>query len=273
VVDFILKTIHGYFSYAVLFTVLTMLELIFVKEGHRAGSRARGLMIWLAYIPASVLIYRTLYALWDFVGIKPIVKLPLLQSLGWTGPFAVAIAAVAGLLVADFLYYWYHRIQHRFLWRFHAVHHSIRDLNAVNSYHHVSESLFSGLLVALPTTLIVVDYGETIPILVFATSLQAIYLHSPTRLTLGPLRAIFGDNAFHRIHHSVEPAHFDKNFGVFTTFWDRAFGTAHFPNPGEWPEVGLATIKPPADLAEWLDLPLRYREDCATDNASVGLSI
>lgn len=259
--DFFLKTLHGYYSYAVLFAVLTPLELFFGRERYSVGSRLHGLMIWLAYIPASILTYLALYALWDVLGVAPIITLPLIQSLGWAGPFAVAISAVIGLLVADFLTYWYHRAQHRFLWRFHAVHHAIRDLSAVNSYHHVSESLFSGLLVALPTTLIVVDYGPTIPILVFLSSAQAIYLHSPTRMTLGPLRALVGDNAFHRIHHSLEPRHFDKNFGVLTTIWDRAFGTAHFPEHGEWPDVGLAQIGQPGDLAEWLTLPARYREE------------
>jgi sterol desaturase/sphingolipid hydroxylase (fatty acid hydroxylase superfamily) len=258
---FVVSSVHAYFSYLVLFSALTLLELLFARGRQPFLTRLPGAMIWLAHIPASVLIYQGLYALWSALGIKPILTLPLIQSLGWAGPLAVSLAAIVGAFVADFMIYWYHRAQHRLLWRFHAVHHSIRDLNAINSYHHISEAFFAGMLIALPTTLIVVDYGPTIPILVFVTSLQAIYLHSPTRLTLGPLRAVFGDNAFHRIHHSLHPEHFDKNFGVMTTLWDRIFGTAYFPKQHEWPDVGLAVIQQPADLAEWLTLPIRYRED------------
>jgi sterol desaturase/sphingolipid hydroxylase (fatty acid hydroxylase superfamily) len=40
-----------------------------------------------------------------------------------------------GFLVYDFLYYRFHRILHNItvLWRVHSVHHSIEELNAVNS--------------------------------------------------------------------------------------------------------------------------------------------
>ena len=54
---------------------------------------------------------------------------------------------------------------------------------------------------------------------------QGNYLHSPIRLHLGVLGRYIVDNRVHRIHHSLEPAHFDKNFGMFTTLWDRLFGT------------------------------------------------
>ena len=263
---FVFSSAKIYYSYAVLLAILTLFEVLFGRQRILVAGRMPGLMIWLAYIPASVLIYQGLYALWSLLGVEPLLTLSLIQSLGWAGPLAAITAAVAGLFIADFLTYWYHRAQHRFLWRFHAVHHSIRDMNAVNSYHHISESLVAGLLIALPTTLIVVDYGPTIPILVFLVSLQATYLHSPTRLALGPLRVILADNIFHRIHHSVEPAHFDHNFGVMTTLWDRMFGTAYFPKADEWPDVGLASIDQPSDLAEWLTLPVRYADNAETSS-------
>jgi sterol desaturase/sphingolipid hydroxylase (fatty acid hydroxylase superfamily) len=44
--------------------------------------------------------------------------------------------------VSDLFYYWFHRAQHALglLWRFHAVHHSIEELNCFNEWHHVSEA-------------------------------------------------------------------------------------------------------------------------------------
>ena len=76
--------------------------------------------------------------------------------------------------------------------------------------------------------------------------------------SLGPLRAWFVDNRYHRIHHSLEERHFDRNFGAFTTLWDRLFGTHYAPEPGEWPDVGLAEVGEPGGVREWLDQPLRY---------------
>lgn len=257
--DALIATIvHNYTSYLILLGILTVLEILVSRQRQTLRCRLNGVVIWAAYIPISVCIYKGLYALWDWLGITALLNFSLIRSLGWAGPVAIILAACCSALVADFFLYWYHRAQHRLLWRFHAVHHSIRDLNAINSYHHVSEALFSGVLIALPTTLIVVDYGPTVPVLVFLTSLQAVYLHSPTRLNAGPLRAMLGDNVWHRVHHSLDKAHFDKNFGVLTTFWDRVFGTAYFPRSDEWPAVGLVDQAPPGGLREWVMFPARY---------------
>jgi hypothetical protein len=35
--------------------------------------------------------------------------------------------------------------------------------------------------------------------------------------------------AHHQLHHSVNPAHFDKNFGFALAIWDWAFGTLAIP--------------------------------------------
>ena len=59
------------------------------------------------------------------------------------------------------------------------------------------------------------------------------------------------DNRFHRIHHSLEERHFDKNFGICFSIWDFLFGTAYEPGD-EWPHVGLADRMPPNSVREFL---------------------
>lgn len=122
-------------------------------------------------------------------------------------------------------------------------------------------------LLTLPTSLIVADVGQALPYANLLLWLHIVWIHSPTRFHFGPLRALFADNRFHRIHHSLEERHFDRNFGAFTTLWDRLFGTAYFPEADEWPAVGLAEVGEPADLREWLDLPARYRAATAESEA------
>ncbi|MGZ8396913.1 MAG: sterol desaturase family protein [Rhodoplanes sp.] len=56
---------------------------------------------------------------------------------------------------------------------------------------------------------------------------------------MGPLTAVFGGPQYHRIHHSIERAHWNKNYAAFFPVWDQVFGTQHRPGPQEWPKTGI----------------------------------
>lgn len=166
------------------------------------------------------------------------------------------LAAVAFALWVDLQFYVLHRFEHRFLWRFHAVHHSIRHLSAANSYHHWTEALWL-TLAALPLMVVDVEIGPTMALLALLFRFQQFYIHSSSRVHLGPLRWLLVDNRYHRIHHSIDQAHHDRNFGAMTPLWDWLFGTFHMPAPDEWPEVGLKGAAPPTNLWEWWRWPWR----------------
>ena len=236
-------------------SLMTALELSFPREKQSLDQRLVGLGIWAIYVPVSMLIFKMFHNLWVYIGIGPLITLPM--SFDWAGIAAIVLAPIAAALIYDFFFYWFHRAQHAFAWRFHAVHHSIRELNAANSYHHVSEPFFQAVFLLLPVSLIVADTGPTVPAMLIILHIQASFIHSPTMLNLGPLRLFFCDNKFHRIHHSLEEKHFDKNFGAFTTLWDSLFGTAWFPAKSEWPKTGLAEVDQPRSLWSWIDVPIR----------------
>ena len=238
-------------------SLLTALELMLPRRPQSLRDRLTGLAIWACYVPFSIAVYKAFGHLWAALGIRPLIHLPL--SFDWAGVAAVVLAPVAAVLVYDFFFYWFHRAQHAFAWRFHAVHHAIEDLNTVNSYHHVSEPVFQAIFLLLPVSLVVADTGPTVPAMLVLLHLQASFIHSSAKVDFGPLRLFLCDNRFHRIHHSVEQRHFDKNFGAFTTVWDRLFGTAWFPARDEWPDTGLAEVGQPRSLRSWVDLPLRLR--------------
>lgn len=244
-------------------TIFILIELVIPMQAVALGSRWRGLAFsTLGGLIAGVT-FTLMQALWTAAGARPFLVLHMDRLLRATGPLALIIAPLIALMVTDLFGYWLHRLQHGPLWRFHAVHHavhhSVRDLHAAGSYVHVADEAFRILFVAIPMSLAPMQ-GVAEPFLFTAlTVLYEPYIHSPIRLHLGPLRQVLVDNRFHRIHHSRQPEHFDKNFGVYFTFWDRIFGTAHFPRPDEWPETGLADVDEPRTVREWLDLPLRYR--------------
>jgi sterol desaturase/sphingolipid hydroxylase (fatty acid hydroxylase superfamily) len=242
--------------YILALAALIMIEWRVPRELISGRSRLRGILFALIGAVVSLLIVDLLGLSRAALGIEipRVISLPLkFEWAGWTAPLLTAIAVG---LVADFWFYWYHRLQHRFLWRFHRVHHSIREMSATNANHHVSEAFFNGLFLLVPASLIAWDY-PIIPALVLVQVMLSQYIHSPVEPHFGPFRAVFVDNRFHRIHHSLKPEHFDCNFGGFTTIWDRLFGTAYWPANNEWPAIGVDGVEEPKTVMEWLALPWR----------------
>lgn len=222
------------------FALILPLELALPRKGSTVSlvSRLRAAAFWLTWVPVTIATLLLARVIWGALGIRPLVDslAPALLPHG----VSLVVGAIAAAFVGDFFYYWCHRAQHRFLWRFHAVHHSVRELSGMSAYHHINDPLGT-------------------PILGLLLGWQGHYLHSVTRLNLGPLGRVIQDNRFHRIHHSIRPEHFDKNFGVFTTLWDWLFGTAHFPAADEWSDTGVADAPEPTTIADYYFAPFRSR--------------
>jgi sterol desaturase/sphingolipid hydroxylase (fatty acid hydroxylase superfamily) len=179
------------------------------------------------------------------------------------GPVAAAAIAIVAIFVisavSDFFYYWYHRMAHRWalLWRFHRIHHAISELSGWDSYSHIGDALFQIPLVALPATLLVhIDAGAAPLVVVGFLRVHGYLQHAATRLNFGVLRYVVADNRFHRLHHSIELRHHDKNFCNFTPLWDVLFGTACFPMPDDWPDVGLADLSEIRTLGDYAKAPV-----------------
>jgi sterol desaturase/sphingolipid hydroxylase (fatty acid hydroxylase superfamily) len=127
----------------------------------------------------------------------------------------------------------------------------------VSSYHHFTEDMLQYFCVGVPTALLIKVNGGAVPWIVLAVAgTHAYFIHSSMNVNIGPLRYLFGDNHFHRIHYSTEPRHLGRNFGTLTPIWDMLFGTAYFPKKGEWPAVGLADVPEPARVRDYLLMPL-----------------
>jgi len=239
------------------FALFRAIELAFPQRGvPRPERNLLGLRIWLVYVGAQVALTAAVLALIGSSGISP--EIDPRQLLGLPTWAAAILVGIAIILAKDFFFYWEHRIQHRWLWRWHAPHHAIRNLSATNSWHHWSEIAMFALMVAVPMSLLSPAFGPRPFLIGLILSWQPIYLHSATRLQLGPvLGRLVVDSRYHRIHHSLEPKHFNRNFGAATPLWDWLFGTAYFPDKDEWPEVGLAGVEEPRTVREWSALPFR----------------
>jgi sterol desaturase/sphingolipid hydroxylase (fatty acid hydroxylase superfamily) len=246
--------------------LLLGLEWAFPASRYSWTSRFRAAGFWLIYIAVTVAGFLLFQRLWAHLGVTPLLSVPLgawLQAEAW--PVRITgwvIGLTVATIIGEFFYYWFHRAQHAWLWlwRFHAVHHSLREMSALNCYHHVSEDFLRIPFVVIPMSLLITIEPGPVPVVItFVLGLQPLYEHSCTRLHWGPFRYVIADNRFHRLHHSLEPQHFDRNFGSFTSLWDQVFGTACFPRRGEWPATGLAGMEETRTVRDFLFRPLWFR--------------
>lgn len=239
------------FVAALFIAFCTLAELVSQRQPFRWSVRWPGILFGLLVPAFAVLVTLPLQRLWSHLGVAALIRIDLPGLVGG------AASVLMLLLLVDFLKYWEHRFEHRFLWPVHAVHHAEEHLSATTSYSHPLQFVSMFFLISVPVSLI--DIGPvTTPmwvagILVF----MELFIHSPTRVGFGPLRHLLVDGAYHRLHHSLEERHFDRNFAILFSFWDKIFGTCVMPGPDEWPRTGIREARSPRTVAELLLFPFR----------------
>jgi sterol desaturase/sphingolipid hydroxylase (fatty acid hydroxylase superfamily) len=149
--------------------------------------------------------------------------LPSMQSLPVLPRLAI------GAVVLDLMSWCQHWLHHhvKWLWPFHAVHHSQRELNLFSDYRvHFMEYFIRITLAVIPTLLLGLDaLGATWWVLLL--SWHARFYHANIRSNFGWLRYVFVTPQSHRVHHSLEPEHHDCNFGAMLSVWDYLLGTQY----------------------------------------------
>lgn len=148
---------------------------------------------------------------------------------------------IVALLVVDFLNWFHHYIRHKIgiLWLFHSVHHSQREMNMFTDLRvHFAEHFVTKPIVFLPVFMLDLDLEPAFWVALIRDWYSRVY-HANLRTNFGPLRYLFVTPQSHRIHHSADPRHHDRNFGVLLNIWDRIFGT-QWPDYDEYPATGIA---------------------------------
>ncbi len=150
-----------------------------------------------------------------------------------------AVAIIAWIVLVDFFFYWFHRMQHSlwFLWPTHRMHHSDEAINPTTASRiHWMEFVVMRFIVFVP---VLVLFGPIVvsswPGYLFVTSV-GYWSHSNVRISFGPW---FVSPTYHRIHHSCLAEHQGKNLAIYLPLWDVLFGTYHRPREGEYPPTGL----------------------------------
>jgi sterol desaturase/sphingolipid hydroxylase (fatty acid hydroxylase superfamily) len=151
-------------------------------------------------------------------------------------PRAAVIAVIFVLM--DALNWYVHLANHRvrMLWRFHELHHSQEDMNALTVFRTHPFLHVSYLLALIPGVVLLANGAVSTSILI-AYGVFVAFAHSNTNLDFGPLRRVFVSPNFHRIHHRRDGAQ-DVNLGFAFSIWDQLSHRAVFPDAST---VGIDT--------------------------------
>ena len=154
-----------------------------------------------------------------------------LESREWLQPGEAAPSpwrVVAAFVLSDLFGYAAHRALHRVpvLWRFHRMHHQATELRWWDAWRqHPVDFVVQGLAVGIPGALLGASLTDLVSV-VLLRKLWTSFLHADVRARFGPLEWVVATPAFHRVHHSADPAHHDRNFAGTFPVWDLLFGTA-----------------------------------------------
>ena len=161
----------------------------------------------------------------------------MLAGRGALSHLPVLVQAGVLIFVVDVIQYWLHRAFHtRWLWPFHAIHHSPKELDWTATWRiHPVNFVFYETVAAM---VMILMGCSPVTLLIFApfNFFSAALVHANLNWTFGPFRFVFASPVFHRWHHTSDPAIHDKNFAPTFPFLDMLFGTFHMP-AGELPDA------------------------------------
>ena len=170
------------------------------------------------------------------------------------------LQVITVVIIADLGFYLAHRLFHAvpWLWHFHAVHHSIEEMDwlAAHRVHPVDQIVTKGA--SLVPVFVLGFSGTAVVIAALIYHWQSLLIHSNVRIPFGPLRWILASPEFHHWHHANQREAFDRNFSGQLPLWDIAFGTLHMPR-GRMPERYGTDDPVPCSYLAQLAYPLRRR--------------
>ncbi len=144
------------------------------------------------------------------------------------------VSLLVFFVVLDFVQWITHIFLHKlpFLWRFHKVHHSVKEMGfaAHLRYHWMENILYKPL-----KTLAVMLLGGFEPEQAFIVHFVAITIghlnHANLALDWGPFKYLLNNPVMHLYHHAktLPKGRVGVNFGISLSLWDYIFKTNYIP--------------------------------------------
>lgn len=163
-----------------------------------------------------------------------------IQSLPVWAQFLIAV------FVADLAQALLHRAYHNipWLWRFHAVHHSSREMDwLAGSRIHFVEVVLTRSAVLLPL-LILGFSASAVNAYVILVGLQAVLAHANLGVRFGWLEYLLVLPRYHHWHHARHEDYLDVNYAIHLPLVDMLMGTFRLPKDRSWPqEYGVMKLE------------------------------
>ncbi|OJU11864.1 MAG: hypothetical protein BGN86_17085 [Caulobacterales bacterium 68-7] len=175
----------------------------------------------------------------------------LIDLGAWPWP----LAFVAYLLAMDLGEYLFHRAQHvvPWMWRMHSLHHSDPNVNATTAVRHFwAEPLLKGLTIWLAVG-VLFKVTPSVAVAYALVTLYNFFTHANLPVSFGRWSWVWNAPAYHRLHHSSNPAHYDANFAAMLPIFDVLLGSYRRPERG----VSTGLDRMPTTLGEVLTWPVR----------------
>lgn len=160
----------------------------------------------------------------------------------WPDQWPMAVQVALGLVAAELGLYAIHRVTHEWrpLWRFHALHHSVRRLWVVNTGRfHLVDTLMKVACSQVPLLLL----GAPLRVCLWLSAITAfigLLTHCNIDVRTGPLDRVFNTPGLHRWHHSKALPEGNRNYGENLVLWDQLFGTYYNPSDRRPPvDIGI----------------------------------
>ncbi|NJM81708.1 MAG: sterol desaturase family protein [Tabrizicola sp.] len=149
----------------------------------------------------------------------------------WIAELPLWVQVIAVIIIADIGYYTAHRISHAvpFLWKFHAVHHSIEEMDWLATHRvHPIDQIFTNTLSLMPLYFLGFSLEAAVIYMVLYQA-QAVLIHSNVNIRFGPLKWLIASPEYHHWHHANEPEAYDRNFAAQLAIIDAIAGTLFLP--------------------------------------------
>ena len=188
---------------------------------------------WLINLEALVLLIAVQIFAVPFV-LKATAIPPLLD--GARPP--VWLGLIVFVLAMDVGEYLFHRAQHAipWLWKLHSLHHSDPNMSALTANRHFWGDPLVKSVTIWPAAAALIQPTAGMLTVYLWMGLWHTVVHTNIRLDFGPLSWLLNSPAYHRRHHSSDPAHFNSNFSALFPIFDVISGAYH--RPDGYPETG-----------------------------------
>src|SRR5262245_62530691 len=215
-------------AFAISFALLAAVEVVTPRRRQTIGRRRRWIGNLGLVVAATILVRAVPFA-------SAVAMAGLADDRGWgllraVGPVPLWMGVAASIVFLDLAVYLQHVLFHALpaLWRLHRVHHTDPELDVTTGvrFHPIEILLSAGFKGAVVGAL----GAPVLGVMVFEIVLNAGSLWSHANLRLPGtadrlLRIVVVTPDMHRVHHSIDRAETDRNFGFTLSWWDHLLGT------------------------------------------------